>query len=92
MGLQRIRQDLVTQQQQQQQYIVLSHLRKVHRKVNKLYHLGMQTSVANRFEKNKKIIIMNVRTVVTFTSREGVPVLGGHMMKEGELQTLLSLH
>ena len=42
MGLQRIRHDLVTEQQQQK-YIVLSHLHKAHKKVNKLYHLGMQT-------------------------------------------------
>ena len=36
MGLQRIRHDLVTEQQQQQKCIVLSHLHKVHKKVNKL--------------------------------------------------------
>ena len=48
--------------------------------------------MASPLEKNKKIIIMKVRTVVTFISREGVPRLGGHMMREGELQTLLLLH
>ena len=48
--------------------------------------------MANPLEKNKKIILMKVRTVVTFTSREGVPRLGGHMMREGEFQTLLLLH
>lgn len=45
--------------------------------------------MVNPFEKSKEIIIMKIRIMVTFTSREGVSIEERHKTGEGELWTLL---